>query len=117
MKKLHFGLLFMAITTLFACSHDDMQEQESSSNGTTSARKANGQIPFTVENVQNALPIVLRYYDSYNPTISQKFRDYKVEPTHVYYKFTPADRDRKSTRLNSSHVKISYAVFCLKKKN
>src|SRR5690349_24248986 len=29
-----------------------------------------------------------------------------------------ADRlDRKSTRLNSSHVEISYAVFCLKKKN
>src|SRR3989442_11510328 len=26
------------------------------------------------------------------------------------------DRDRKSTRLNSSHVRISYAVFCLKKK-
>src|SRR5690606_40110858 len=32
-----------------------------------------------------------------------------VEPAH-------AERDRKSTRLNSSHVKISYAVFCLKKK-
>src|SRR5690606_40401442 len=34
--------------------------------------------------------------------------------------FTPEDDDRsgdrKSTRLNSSHVKISYAVFCLKKK-
>src|SRR5690606_40157330 len=35
---------------------------------------------------------------------------------------TPSDgrfmlrKDRKSTRLNSSHVKISYAVFCLKKK-
>src|SRR5690349_24158839 len=27
-----------------------------------------------------------------------------------------AYRDRKSTRLNSSHVEISYAVFCLKKK-
>src|SRR5690349_23724529 len=27
-----------------------------------------------------------------------------------------AGRDRKSTRLNSSHVEISYAVFCLKKK-
>src|SRR5690625_6140762 len=26
-------------------------------------------------------------------------------------------RDRKSTRLNSSHVAMSYAVFCLKKKN
>src|SRR5207302_8510451 len=30
--------------------------------------------------------------------------------------FDPEDPDRKSTRLNSSHVKISYAVFCLKKK-
>src|SRR5439155_2195393 len=32
---------------------------------------------------------------------------------------SPAGRrpDRKSTRLNSSHVAISYAVFCLKKKN
>src|SRR5204863_10168322 len=29
----------------------------------------------------------------------------------------PGRRDRKSTRLNSSHVEISYAVFCLKKKN
>src|SRR5437868_10955899 len=28
-----------------------------------------------------------------------------------------AKKDRKSTRLNSSHVSISYAVFCLKKKN
>src|SRR3712207_8144559 len=29
----------------------------------------------------------------------------------------PAERDRKSTRLNSSHANTSYAVFCLKKKN
>src|SRR5699024_12874337 len=29
----------------------------------------------------------------------------------------PVHPDRKSTRLNSSHVSISYAVFCLKKKN
>src|SRR3712207_6956913 len=28
----------------------------------------------------------------------------------------PSPRDRKSTRLNSSHANISYAVFCLKKK-
>src|SRR5699024_11902357 len=32
--------------------------------------------------------------------------------------YSEADiKDRKSTRLNSSHVSISYAVFCLKKKN
>src|SRR2546430_4470782 len=29
----------------------------------------------------------------------------------------PVPQDRKSTRLNSSHSQISYAVFCLKKKN
>src|SRR3989442_8444401 len=32
-------------------------------------------------------------------------------------RWSPDGRDRKSTRLNSSHVRISYAVFCLKKKN
>src|SRR3712207_8979834 len=31
--------------------------------------------------------------------------------------FSPLGQDRKSTRLNSSHANISYAVFCLKKKN
>src|SRR5204862_5230903 len=33
-----------------------------------------------------------------------------------FYKGLPEMLDRKSTRLNSSHVEISYAVFCLKKK-
>src|SRR5690606_41951721 len=37
----------------------------------------------------------------------------RLQPRGVGYR----GRDRKSTRLNSSHVKISYAVFCLKKKN
>src|SRR5207245_9434855 len=32
------------------------------------------------------------------------------------FQFDPGMRDRKSTRLNSSHGSISYAVFCLKKK-
>src|SRR3712207_7260548 len=37
----------------------------------------------------------------------------------IYISYDPPDlivRDRKSTRLNSSHANISYAVFCLKKK-
>src|SRR5438552_17536017 len=34
----------------------------------------------------------------------------------LYPEMTPLYRDRKSTRLNSSHQIISYAVFCLKKK-
>src|SRR5690242_21558073 len=47
------------------------------------------------------------------------------EPAHVVSRIgvvawhgipLTAERDRKSTRLNSSHMSISYAVFCLKKK-
>src|SRR3712207_8458181 len=33
-----------------------------------------------------------------------------------WYRVNPAPGDRKSTRLNSSHANISYAVFCLQKK-
>src|SRR5258705_7706221 len=35
----------------------------------------------------------------------------------VVHPLADAQSDRKSTRLNSSHLGISYAVFCLKKKN
>src|SRR2546422_4491714 len=35
----------------------------------------------------------------------------------IQIEFPAPGRDRKSTRLNSSHGYISYAVFCLKKKN
>src|SRR5690625_6581801 len=37
-------------------------------------------------------------------------------PRNGYIVWGCPGRDRKSTRLNSSHVAISYAVFCLKKK-
>src|SRR5437868_11351705 len=37
-------------------------------------------------------------------------------PGVVFEESTHPNGDRKSTRLNSSHVSISYAVFCLKKK-
>src|SRR5437899_9396265 len=47
--------------------------------------------------VQGAAPITLR--------INGKDHHLRIDP-----------RDRKSTRLNSSHLGISYAVFCLKKK-
>src|SRR3712207_8488253 len=40
-----------------------------------------------------------------------------LDPSARTAVYAAADRDRKSTRLNSSHANISYAVFCLKKKN
>src|SRR5207302_4415644 len=39
-----------------------------------------------------------------------------VDIDRAMWDYNPTMVDRKSTRLNSSHVKISYAVFCLKKK-
>src|SRR5437773_3300573 len=53
---------------------------------------------------------------------SKNFRDRKRQyavQTHIRnddFLILRVQRDRKSTRLNSSHITISYAVFCLKKK-
>src|SRR3712207_7780306 len=41
----------------------------------------------------------------------------RTEGSHRWEKGVDPHLDRKSTRLNSSHANISYAVFCLKKKN
>src|SRR2546422_5662261 len=41
---------------------------------------------------------------------------HREQPEHAASARAAADQDRKSTRLNSSHGYISYAVFCLKKK-
>src|SRR3712207_6869384 len=43
-----------------------------------------------------------------------RYRDGELIGT--FSEFVYPERDRKSTRLNSSHANISYAVFCLKKK-
>src|SRR5690606_39933353 len=45
----------------------------------------------------------------------EEFQEKFNASRRTYFNWVP-DLDRKSTRLNSSHVKISYAVFCLKKK-
>src|SRR5699024_3955611 len=50
-----------------------------------------------------------------NPIVQKAMAVFKAEPHGNHSLGTLADR--KSTRLNSSHVSISYAVFCLKNKN
>src|SRR5690554_8115641 len=50
---------------------------------------------------------------------AQKGIGYLAQEASIFRKMSVEDNiksDRKSTRLNSSHVRISYAVFCLKKK-
>src|SRR5207245_10680251 len=48
------------------------------------------------------------------PRAAQERPDHRAQHRAV---LRPGQGDRKSTRLNSSHGSISYAVFCLKKKN
>src|SRR2546422_4008440 len=53
------------------------------------------------------------------PTVPESLQGFVIGVPKEYFPqdLDPAVRDRKSTRLNSSHGYISYAVFCLKKKN
>src|SRR5699024_8386016 len=58
---------------------------------------------------------------SYSALVNPVARDFPLEemkPGDVFFHndVYESEGDRKSTRLNSSHVSISYAVFCLKKK-
>src|SRR5256885_4115168 len=51
------------------------------------------------------------------PASPAEISSQQTQPTAADYSRPAQERDRKSTRLNSSHLVISYAVFCLKKKN
>src|SRR5688572_3378711 len=59
----------------------------------------------TFKDISPQYSYLLKSEWSFNPTVNSLFLETEIE-----------DRDRKSTRLNSSHSQISYAVFCLKKK-
>src|SRR5690606_15332228 len=56
------------------------------------------------------------YFGELDKVIDIINNDLVVDGERIPIVFRPLHEDRKSTRLNSSHVKSSYAVFCLKKK-
>src|SRR2546427_9647867 len=60
-------------------------------------------------------PSTVRFSQDCSSGASGMGRQFIVESAKLKVR-SFADRDRKSTRLNSSHSQISYAVFCLKKK-
>src|SRR5207247_9790934 len=72
---------------------------------TTLFRSQNDGVPNNTKNTQHHRN-VRRHRDQLGKFYSHA-NDYRLQP----------DQDRKSTRLNSSHEWISYAVFCLKKKS
>src|SRR5207302_2753214 len=58
----------------------------------------------------------INYANSDNKATQSFLNGYNVAKLKIALGDVNVCKDRKSTRLNSSHVKISYAVFCLKKK-
>src|SRR2546430_10313736 len=85
------------------------------------ARKAN---PVPASTTVSALAITVRGTTSPKPSVKNVVplmytsdqNPIAPPPTTVIAEPAAHCRDRKSTRLNSSHSQISYAVFCLKKK-
>src|SRR5690606_41424829 len=69
--------------------------------------RRNPQAPFTTSTLQQEASRKLGFAPAHTMRIAQRL----YEGIDI-----GGETDRKSTRLNSSHVKISYAVFCLKKK-
>src|SRR5690606_41647429 len=76
-------------------------------------------LPIYAENYFRMKPLLKRFEEK-RPEIVFEWKDPETEAEGwvvINSLRGGAAGDRKSTRLNSSHVKISYAVFCLKKKN
>src|SRR5206468_10474714 len=67
---------------------------------------------FTSQDAHQALPVLLKT-PAFDPCSKRFFLPCAGESPKIFFQLR---RDRKSTRLNSSHDQISYAVFCLKKK-
>src|SRR5688572_31913036 len=59
---------------------------------------------------------LLRPHLEHNVDLARRFAEHYEGFEYFAHTYDPLLEDRKSTRLNSSHSQISYAVFCLKKK-
>src|SRR5688500_8875581 len=116
---LAIALLLAAVSSAFA--KDDITTELITSNGKT--RPYYLYVPSTVK---GPAPLIVMLHGSNRTgvTLVEKWKDYAKreniiiagpDATNLRGWGSPHE-DRKSTRLNSSHLVISYAVFCLKKK-
>src|SRR5690625_7041862 len=91
-------------------------------------RDKDGSEPAELPDIQDPLPVQRKWSvstgagtDTSRPHFNLQTHEGLIWTADHKGQITAVDassgRDRKSTRLNSSHVAISYAVFCLKKKN
>src|SRR5690625_6471781 len=84
----------------------------------SSKRKATAKYAVAVIALMTSLATAAyQYRDAYFPQFSEQDARSEIEQQlRIEIRKESISRDRKSTRLNSSHVASSYAVFCLKKK-
>src|SRR5699024_11631751 len=80
---------------------------------TVNEMKAGQNRVFLEATEENIAAIDPQTHDLYVPSHQLTESQDASQNIHVYFDL---EKDRKSTRLNSSHVSISYDVFCLKKK-
>src|SRR5438876_4448059 len=66
--------------------------------------------------IEHMIPIELMAAKVTEAVAARRARDFVIIARTNAMRASTMDEDRKSTRLNSSHPSISYAVFCLKKK-
>lgn len=106
MRKINFlFVILLTAASLFSCSQDDTISSDATRFvSAKEAKQLNGKIPFTVENVTKALPIVLNHYRENRPEVAERFANYKVAPTHVYYKFMPVDSLQYATLMEQDQV-------------
>src|SRR5690554_7579805 len=111
---LPYPFLLLLIPLFFLqCQMDDENEEKVDYQGTMKYfPDAFGIERFITDNANGGVYITLPECFEINHYI-----DISIKNTNNYYCYdNEVYLDRKSTRLNSSHVRISYAVFCLKKK-
>src|ERR1035441_11025117 len=75
-----------------------------------STKEGRGKLIKEVSHTWNSLDILV---NNVGTNIRKKFLDYTEEEYRLLFETNMFSTDRKSTRLNSSHLGISYAVFCL----
>src|SRR5260221_1422460 len=72
--------------------------------------------PYTTLFRSTYFPALSSHYDALSRMLIANVAKHRGEPAVLRYVRNQHARDRKSTRLNSSHTVMSYAVFCLIKK-
>src|SRR5690554_7275305 len=109
MKKLALSLVLVASVAFVSCK-DTNKEANAIEN------EAEVQADAIENEAENQADALENEAEEIKAEAEAQAEEIKAEAEAEAERIEEAVKDRKSTRLNSSHVRISYAIFCLKKK-